>query len=119
MINQKEQQLNKSWISGFCDGESCFYIRSTLRKKNHSGFDLGPSFSITQNKRNKNCLELINKHFKVGNIRFDKTSNCFKYEVRVLRDIKEKILPHFLKYPLLTNKKYDWIKFFFYLWFNV
>lgn len=66
-----------------------------------------PSFSISQHKRSKEILLKIKKYFGVGRIRFCKSDANYKYEVRSINDLTKVIIPHFQKYPLLTQKNRD------------
>lgn len=100
-----------SWISGFVDGEGCFCISFNLREKNNMGIEVRPSFNIAQNKASLASLELIKNHFLCGTIRFHKKDQTFRYDVRSLSDLHHIILPHFKKYPLLTQKSLDYEKF--------
>lgn len=59
----------------------------------------------------KHILEDIQTYFQCGFIRKSKIDNMYKYEVRNLQHLHEKIIYHFDKYPLLTSKKYDFKKF--------
>ena len=96
-----------SYITGFTDGEGCFSISFNKREKLKTGIEIRPSFSIGQNKKNLGILKQIHAYFGCGAIRFSKSDQTYKYEVRSIKDIRSKIIPHFEKYPLLTNKKTD------------
>ena len=96
-----------SYISGFSDGEGCFCISFNYREKLKTKIEVRPSFSVSQNKRNLDILQKIQKFFDCGNIRFSKSNQCYKYEVRNLKELIRKIVPHFEKFPLITSKKTD------------
>lgn len=100
-----------SWLSGFVDGEGCFSISFTKRSASNLGIDVKPSFSLSQHIRSEACLYQIKNYFTCGGIRFDKNNQSYKYEIRNLTLLIQHILPHFEKYPLLTNKYMDFIKF--------
>ena len=100
-----------SWLSGFVDGEGCFSISFTKRPANTLGIDVKPSFSLSQHIRSESCLYDIQNYFNCGSIRFDKHNQNYKFEIRNLSHIYNYILPHFEKYPLLTNKLNDFYKF--------
>ena len=101
----------KSYVTGFVDGEGCFMVSFTLRAKLKTNIEVRPSFAIAQNKRSLAILERIQKYFNCGGIRFDKKDQTYKYEVRSLKDLQNKIIPHFKKYPLMTSKAKDFEKF--------
>ncbi len=95
------------YISGYVDGEGCFSISFSKRKKFLVGFETRPSFSTSQNEDRAQILFLMKKNFKCGSIRRDFSDKTLKYEVRSLEDIVNKIIPHFEKYPLLSFKQKD------------
>ena len=97
----------ESYITGFVDGEGCFAVSFSRRAKFKLGIEVRPSFSISQNKRSLNVLGEIRDFFKCGSIRFSKSDQTYKYEVRSVSEIVKKIIPHFEKFPLKTSKRSD------------
>ena len=102
---------NASYISGFTDGEGSFLVSFQKRAKMSTGIEARPSFTISQHKRNKEILFRVCKYFGCGGIRFNKSDQTYKYEVRSLRELSQKIIPHFGKFPLQTSKRNDFEKF--------
>ena len=100
-----------SFISGFAEGEGCFCVSFNQRKKLKTNIEVRPSFSISQNKRNLLLLERIQKSFKCGAIRFSRSDQNYKYEVRSIKDLVKLIIPFFDKYPLMGIKKSDFENF--------
>ena len=100
-----------SYITGFTDGEGCFLISFSLRQKMKLGIEVRPSFSISQHKRNKEIILFLQKYFKCGGVRFSKRDQNYKYEVRNIDDLMKIIIPHFVKFPLLTSKKDEFKRF--------
>ena len=96
-----------SFITGFTDGEGTFSVSFSRRSRIKTSIEVRPSFSISQHKRNLKVLKKIREYFKVGGIRFSKRDQNYKYEVRSIKDLTSKIIPHFENYPLLTSKKED------------
>ena len=96
-----------SYITGFSEGEGCFSISFSQRKKMNFGIEVRPSFSVSQNKRNLDIIKTFRDYFGCGGVRFSKFDQTYKFEVRSLGDILRKIIPHFRKYPLLTSKTKD------------
>ena len=95
------------YISGYVDGEGCFSISFSKREKFLVGFETKPSFSVSQNEDRAQILFQMQKIFKCGFIRRDYSDKTLKYEVRSLNDLINKIIPHFEKYPLLSDKQKD------------
>lgn len=100
-----------SYISGFTDGEGSFLVSFQKRAKMSTGIEVRPSFTISQHLRNKEILFQICEYFGSGGIRFNKSDQTYKYEVRSLKELLQKIIPHFEKFPLQTSKANDFEKF--------
>ena len=100
-----------SYVTGFVDGEGCFQISFTLRSKMKFGIEVRPSFSVSQHKRSKQVIVFLQQFFNCGGIRFSKRDQNYKYEVRSIKDLMAVIIPHFQKYPLMTDKKEEFEKF--------
>jgi len=96
-----------SYLTGFVDGEGSFLVSFNRRAKLGMGVEVRPSFSISQHKRNLELLQQIQLFFGCGGIRFDRHDQTYKYEVRSLDDLWNKIIPYFKKHPLLTLKARD------------
>jgi len=114
-IDYKLESKKDAWLTGFVDGEGCFSISFSLRSKMKHGFEIRPSFSCAQRKDkdslNKTVLNKIQNLFQAGFIRFSKKDQMWKYEVRQINDICEKIIPYFETNMLRTAKKLDFEKF--------
>ncbi len=103
----KTKRNIQEYISGYVDGEGCFSISFSKRDKFLVGWETKPSFSVSQNEDRAQILFLMQKVFKTGFIRRDYSDKTLKYEVRSLNDLINKIIPHFGKYPLLSDKQKD------------
>lgn len=98
--------LNPYWITGFSDAEGCFSISFKKTKSSKVGYYIRPSFIIHLDAKDYSLLEKIKLYFGVGYIsKGDK--NTFYYGVSSLSDLNEIIIPHFLKYHLITQKQID------------
>lgn len=99
--------LNPYYVTGFADGEASFSVTISPKPHLKVGWEIRPSFSISQNKASRGVLFKIKNFFGCGSIRPSRKDNTYKYEVRALEDLKNKIIPHFEKYPLHTAKRKD------------
>ncbi len=99
------------YISGYVDGEGCFNVSFSRRAKMKTGWEVKPSFSVSQNEDRSQVLKIMQKYFNCCTLRRDYHDKTLKLETRQLNNLTEKIIPHFLKYPLLSNKKRDFILF--------
>lgn len=106
-----KDELNPNWVSGFVDGEGCFTVSISEDKRCKSGWQIRPRFKIHLHIRDKDLLERILLFFQVGTIWTDEKNKSAEYSVGGIDDLVNKIIPHFYKYPLITNKHSDFLLF--------
>lgn len=94
-----------SYLSGYADGEGCFCVSLNRSKRHAYGWEIRPSFSVSQNHDRAEILHMYKEKFGCGSIRPDRSDKTLKYEVRSIQDLAEKVIPHFEKYPLLSGKR--------------
>lgn len=93
------------------DAEGCFMINITKRVTNRMGWQIRPCFQIKLHHRDKELLMKIKYFFnEIGSISFS-NDNGVMYRVNKLDDIINIIIPHFDKYPLITQKQSDYKTF--------
>ena len=101
----KLKDKNPHWISGFVDGDGCFYISLT-----NNLTSIGLIFKVTQHTRDADLLKEFIDYFNCG-----RYSICSKeagdFIVTKFSDINTKILPFFNKYPLQGTKLFDFLDF--------
>jgi hypothetical protein len=95
-----------SYISGFVDGEGCFCVSFQPSVRHRFGWEVRPSFSVSQNADRAQLLYIIQERWQCG-IRPDRSDKTIKYEVRNVRELAELVLPHFQAHPLLSTKQAD------------
>jgi len=95
-------KLNPWFVSGLIDAEGTFYI--SIRKDNEYklGWQIGAEFQIQLHKRDLNLLLQLQDFFKTGSVNISKTRHSVSYSVKSIKNITNIIIPHFLKYKLLT-----------------
>ena len=96
-----------SYISGFVDGEGCFCISFQPSSRHRFGWEVRPSFSVSQNADRAELLYVIQQRWECGFIRPDRSDRTLKFEVRSVRDLVDRVLPHFRAYPLMSAKQAD------------
>jgi len=111
LLKESSKDVFNWYVTGFVDGEGCFSVSFTQRDKLTTGIEVRPSFSVSQNRRSLPVLEHIHTYFGCGAIRFSRSDQTYKYEVRSISDIRKRIIPHFQKYPLQTYKLQDFTSF--------
>jgi hypothetical protein len=96
-----------SYISGYFDGEGCFTVSISPRATLRVGWEVRPSVSVSQNEDRSQVLHQIMDYFECGSIRSDPGDQTVKWEVRSLQAIRERVIPHFLVWPILSAKQTD------------
>ena len=100
-----------SYISGYVDGEGCFTVSFSPRRKLRMGWEVRPSFSVSQNADRAEVLSAIYTYFGYGGFRPDRSDKTLKYEVRNLASLLTRVIPHFEQYPLMSSKRRDFETF--------
>ena len=102
--------LDPWFITGFIDAEGCFSIRVRKSKKTLIGWNVEAVFSINLHSRDLPLLKVIKAYFGgIGRITEGK-NNC-GYFVSSIEQLTTVIIPHFVKYPLITQKLADFLLF--------
>ncbi len=104
-------ELDGWYVTGLVEGEGCFQVNFTLRKRLKVGIETRPSFSLSLNQKDLHLLQEVQRFFDCGGIRYSRSDRAYKYEVRSIRDLMRKIIPHFERYPLQGAKKNDFEHF--------
>ena len=105
------REFLSAYISGFADGEGCFCISIAPRATLAVGWEVRPSFSVSQNRDRAEVLYALQAYFGCGSIRPDRSDKTLKWETRKLDEIVERVVPHFIRYPLLSAKQLDFERF--------
>lgn len=105
--------LSPFWVTGFSDAESSFNIRVTKDNTRIHKIKISPIFSIELHIKDIALLNMIKEFFGVGTIirRIRDGKITAIYSVQSIESIFKVIIPHFEKYPLLSQKLAD---FFFF-----
>ena len=114
--DNQQGRLDPYWIVGFVDGEGCFSISIFKNVTSKSGFQVFPEFVVTQGAKSLNVLKELQSYFDCGKIyenrRVDNhRESLYRYCVRSLSDIQDKIIPFFEQYSLKTAKQQDFLAF--------
>jgi len=111
-VNQQERLKTVGWIVGFVDGEGCFSVSVFKNKTTKNGWQIFPEFVVTQGEKSLEALKIIKSYFKCGEIyinhRYDNhTENLYRFCVRNIHDLKDKIIPFFESNNLRSAKIKD------------
>ena len=115
--NQQERPsgIAAYYITGFVDGEGCFSVTIQKSKNVKLGIQVIPEFHVSQHQNRTEVLQEIKRAFGCGYIKANDPSNpkdmTSVYVVRNLKDLLNKVIPFFKKYPFISNKQNDFEKF--------
>ena len=104
-------RLDPWFVTGVVEGEGTFSVSFSRRKKLKVGIETRPSFSVTLHQRDLPLLKALRAYFGCGAIRFSRRDGTYKFEVRSVRDLVRRVLPHFERYPLQGSKAEDFERF--------
>jgi LAGLIDADG DNA endonuclease family protein len=110
------RELVSAYISGYADGEGCFTVSISPRRKLRAGWEVRPSFSVSQNGDRAEVLHALQAFFGCGSIRPDRSDRTLKWETRRLDELVGRVIPHFIEYPLLSGKRLDFERFAVICW---
>src|SRR6476646_591912 len=97
------REFLSAYIYGYADGEGCFTVSISPRAKLLVGWEVRPSFSVSQNGDRAEVLHALQAYFGCGSIRPDRSDKTLKWETRRLEDLLGRVIPHFERYPLLSG----------------
>ncbi len=103
-------KINPYWLSGFVDGEGTFYVGINKNDTMKINFQVLPEFRIVQHEKDIKLLYALKKFFGAGVVRVNHDTR-YELRIRSIEHINKYVIPHFDKYPLLTQKKFDFFKF--------
>jgi LAGLIDADG DNA endonuclease family protein len=109
-----QRGLTPDYVSGFIDGEGCFCVsvhpHPTVRYGNR--WLIAPSFQAYQHRDNVGILEDIRDFFGCGHINAKgPNSSVMTYSVYRRQELESVIIPFFDRYPLISRKHEDFLKF--------
>jgi hypothetical protein len=103
--------LDPYQISGFIVGEGCFYIDISKDPSYNCGYQSRLCLEIELRDDDEEILHEIKRHLGCGNIHHLKSAKYHKWKPHVkfrvsnFRDVYEKVIPFFKRYPLFGRKK--------------
>ena len=101
----------RAYFAGFVDGEGCFTVSFSPRSKLLIGWEVRPSFSVSQNADRSEVLLLMREYFGCGST--DLTEATIRSSTRCAAStiLVERIIPFFEANPLLSSKQRDFERF--------
>jgi len=108
--SDKNVQLKPYWVTGFTDAEGTLTIVIDKVQKRKLGWRIQSKFQICLHVRDLPLLLKIQQFFRgIGSVSI--SGDLAFYSVSSVKDLVNIIVPHFLNYPLLTQKGADFILF--------
>lgn len=102
-------KLNANWVTGFSDAEGSFITIIRKNPKLKTGWNIETKFQISLHEKDRAILEEIKLYFGgKGNI-YKQGKDSIQYRISSLQDLINVIIPHFDKYPLITQKLADYL----------
>ena len=104
-ISRKDLSGNKLgfFLAGFVEGEGSFNV--SLRKKTDYkvSWQVVMSFNVSQ--KDSTILKILLNQLNCGIIKIRKRDNIHSFDVTSPKDIIQKVIPYFQKYPVLSDSK--------------
>lgn len=110
LVTLNSKKLDPHFITGLTDGEGCFTAVILKKATRLSGYFINLKFSIHMSLRDADLLHSVHQFFNVGIVTISTKTNSVYYEVTGLNNLQI-IIDHFLKYPLITTKKNNFLLF--------
>ena len=99
------------FVTGFADAEGCFMVAIRKAPRQTLGWGIEANFIINLHKRDVELLKDIQTFFGgVGRISKER-NGCINFTISSLNQILTQVIPHFDKYPLITQKRADYLLF--------
>lgn len=104
--------LENFYVSGFCDADSSFTVSVLIKSNMKVGWTVLARLIITLHKKDVGLLYRIQSCLgDVGTITVRNNSDVVDFVAGSVGDLVNKVIPFFLKYPLITRKRADFIIF--------
>lgn len=108
-LKTSTMSLDPWYVTGFSDAEASFHIQMVEKISFSSGWKVSPQFSLHLHKNDLALIYKIRSYFgngvTIGNIY--QGSDHVTFKVISISQLIEYIIPHFDKYPLITQKRLD------------
>ena len=103
MFKGKRHYLNY-YLAGFVDGEGSFSVAIIRHPSQRMGWMINPCFQVYQHEKHRYMLELFQHSLQTGRIyRKSGVHPVLNFSVDSRKNLTEKIIPFFDKYPLITK----------------
>ena len=102
--------IDPFWLTGFVNAEGCFSVILFKSKTSKLGEAIKLSFILTQSARDIDLIKSFIEYLGCGNITLE-NRGTIDFKVTKFSELKDIIVPFFIKYPLQGNKTLDFYNF--------
>jgi LAGLIDADG endonuclease len=103
-------KLDAQWVTGFVDGEGCFFVGINEHSDMKTGVQVLPEFTVVQHERDVQLLFALKEFFGCGVVRSNHGDRK-AFRVRGKEHLLQRIVPFFMEHPLKSKKRVDFEKF--------
>lgn len=103
--------LNPNFVTGLTDAEGCFSVRVFKDKRGKPRRNVQLGFTIKMLENETELLSMVKLFFNCGVLWHYHKDNTVWFRIQDISSIKNKIIPHFQKYPLRGTKYLDYMSF--------
>ena len=115
MSADNQQERLSHYVAGYVDGEGSFHVAISRSNNVRLGYQIIPEFHVSQNAERASVLYSIQELLQCGHIKDNHRTNpkdvSKVFVVRNRTDLLTKVIPFFKRYPILSSKHSDFIKF--------
>ncbi len=109
VVQDHDRDAFGHWLSGFTDGEGCFYLGAEVRRSRRTPVAW---LSLSLRADDAAILEAIRDYLGCGKITGrPRSTSRPQTELRIIRtsDLMLRVVPHFERYPLRAKKARDFV----------
>ncbi len=100
-----KRKLLNYYLSGFVDGEGSFSVSIIRHPTQKIGWMINPCFQVYQHEKHRYLLELFQEIFGTGKIyRKSGIHPVLNFSIDSRRNLIEKVIPFFDRYPLIVKE---------------
>ena len=103
-------KLDAQWVTGFVDGEGCFFVGLNEHSDMKTGVQVLPEFTVVQHERDVQLLFALKEFFGCGVVRSNH-GDRMAFRVRGKEHLLQRVVPFFVEHPLKSKKRVDFEKF--------
>jgi len=106
------RSISNEYLTGFVEGEGCFYVGFSRRKDLPLGWQIITEFHLSQNPGGKNILKAFSEKLSCGYLKLNhpgsQKDKTWVLIIKNRQDLIQKLIPFFGKYRLQTTKYEDY-----------